>query len=61
VIDRGLCGEVKAGEIAHHREVGQLERHLDAPRVLPVNAARKLPRTAEVKFPSLAGQGARWA
>jgi hypothetical protein len=26
-----------------------------------VNAARKLPRTAEVKFPSVAGQGARWA
>lgn len=33
-IERGLGSEVKAVEVAHRREVGNLARHLDAPLVL---------------------------
>jgi hypothetical protein len=38
-IKRGLGGEVKAVEVAHHRELGDLARHLDAPLVLAGNLA----------------------
>src|SRR3974390_2576718 len=33
-IERGLSGKVKAVELAHHWEVGDLARHLDAPFIL---------------------------
>src|SRR6516225_7021388 len=33
-IERGLGGKVEAVEVAYHREVGDLARHLDEPLVL---------------------------
>ena len=32
-IERGLCGKVEAGEIAHEWETRELRGHLDAPLV----------------------------
>jgi hypothetical protein len=33
-IERGLGGKIEAVEVANHREVGDLARHLDAPFIL---------------------------